>query len=88
MCQRAALSTYPSAYLRRYLRLLSFTEKFLHYLELATGIAPIRRESGIRGSLGLSYLVVNDSVHRAGLLRLGITGGVALFSWLIIFVMV
>ena len=56
--------------------------------ELATGVAPIRRESGIRGSLGLSCLVVNDSVRRTGLLRLGITGGIAFFSWLIIFVLV
>jgi len=52
--------------------------------ELVTGIAPIRPGSCARGSLRLGYLVVNDSVRRAGLLRLGLVAGIGLLSWVII----
>lgn len=52
--------------------------------ESATGIAPIRRGSGIRNSLRLSHLVVNDSVQRVGLFQLGLTIGVGLISWIIV----
>jgi hypothetical protein len=54
--------------------------------ELVTGVAPIRPGSGARGSLGLGYLVVNNSVRRAGFLRLGLATGIGLLSWVIIVV--
>lgn len=52
--------------------------------EIITGVAPIRPGSGARGSLSLKSLVVNDSVRRAGALRLGLAVGVGLLSWAVI----
>lgn len=53
-------------------------------VELATGVSPIRHEAGVRSSLRLRYLVVNDSVPAVGLLRVLLTIGVGLLSWIII----
>jgi len=54
-------------------------------LEVVAGVSPIR---GGKGSLRLRYLVVNDSVRRLGLIRLGLFWGIGLLSWAIIYLAV
>jgi len=56
-------------------------------LEILSGISPIRQGGRARRSLRLYYLVVNESVRRVGLLRIGVISGVGILSWLIILVM-
>lgn len=51
-------------------------------LEVVSGVSPIR---GGRRSLRLRYLIVNESVRRLGLFRLGVFTGVGLLSWVIIY---
>ena len=57
-------------------------------VEITSGIAPIRRKSGFRGSLGFSNLVANETVRHVGLRCLLLIIGVGLLSWLAIYLLI